>query len=105
MSLKLSITDRDGVCYEVEAEPTGTLMEVLRGFEWGVTATCGGACACATCHVYVSSEWFDRLPRQDPEEIELLVGLEHSHPNSRLSCQIPLALMLDGLCVTLAPEE
>ena len=66
-------------------------------------AECGGACACATCHVYVDDEWLDRLPEKDDEEVDQLAYLPDRRPNSRLSCQMLMSDELDGLKVTLAP--
>jgi 2Fe-2S ferredoxin len=80
-------------------------MEALRGVEYGVLGTCGGSCACATCHVYVAFDWVDRLPPQHADERELVRDLEHCRDTSRLACQILLADELDGLSLTLAPEE
>jgi 2Fe-2S ferredoxin len=101
----LHVMDRDGIQHELTAHPPTSLMEVLRDVEYGVLATCGGSCACATCHVYVAPLWLEQLPPQHSDERELVSGLEHRHSTSRLSCQIQLAPALDGLCVTLAPEE
>ena len=101
----LRIVDRDGTVREVQARDEGSLMQVLRSFEWGVTAICGGACACATCHVYVAPEWISRMPPQHSDERDLISDLAHGNEASRLSCQIHLARELDGLCVTLAPDE
>src|SRR5256714_3949115 len=65
----------------------------------GIDADCGGACACATCHVYVDPEWLPKLPaRQDMEE-QMLDFAQEVKPNSRLSCQIKVAPALDGLIV------
>lgn len=99
-------TDRDGQVTEFTADTGTTLMEALRdtaGFD--IAAICGGSCSCATCHVYVESNWMDRLPRQEPEELELLEFLGSYRETSRLSCQIPLVDELCGLKVALAPEE
>lgn len=103
--MMLRIVDREGEQHEVTAPPSGSLMEVLRSLEYGVLAVCGGSCACATCHIYVAEEWLARLPPQHPDERELIQDLEHLRATSRLSCQVQLAVELDGLCVTLAPEE
>jgi ferredoxin, 2Fe-2S len=88
------------------AAPVGmTLMEIARqnGIE-GIVARCGGACACATCHVYVAPEWLARVePREDMEE-GMLESAWEPRDNSRLSCQIHITPELDGLTVQL-PER
>ena len=85
--------------------PNQSLMEVGRanGVE-GILADCGGACACATCHVYVDPDWLDRVGAPDVIEAEMLDMVSDLHrANSRLSCQIRLGQELDGLKVTVAP--
>ncbi|MFN6979844.1 MAG: 2Fe-2S iron-sulfur cluster-binding protein [Gemmobacter sp.] len=99
-------TDRNGTTIAIEARTGESLMETLRdrgGMD--VAAICGGLCSCATCHVHVDPAWIDRLPPQAPEEYELVEFSAHYRSTSRLSCQIPVTDMLDGLRVTLAPEE
>jgi len=103
--VKLIVTDREGVEHEVEAAPGGTLMEVLRGLDYGVTGVCGGMCSCATCHVYVDPQWRERLPEAHSDEREVVGELTFKRPESRLSCQVQLVETLDGLRVTIAPEE
>jgi 2Fe-2S ferredoxin len=105
MAIKLHVVDRDSAEHEVDAGTEGSLMEVLRALEYGVTATCGGMCACATCHIYVAGDWADKLPAQQSDERELVNELVFRREESRLSCQISLSQALDGLRVTLAPEE
>ena len=63
----------------------------------GIDADCGGACSCATCMVYVSAEWRDRLPPKDSTEEAMLEFCPHVDETSRLSCQIKVAAALDGL--------
>ena len=103
--ITLNVTDREGHLHTVEARPYDRLMEVLREFDWGVAAICGGMCSCATCHVFVDEAWLDSFPPRDSDELELLEFLDHFQPNSRLSCQLELREAHDGLDVTLAPEE
>lgn len=79
-------------------------MEVIRDHGLPIKAECGGACSCATCHVYVSEKWLPKLFAPRDEEIEMLDQAFHVHENSRLSCQILMSDALDGLEVTLAPE-
>ncbi len=81
-------------------------METLRDAGLPVEAICGGCCSCATCHVYIDADWTSIAgPRTDDED-ELLQTTEHMDPAfSRLGCQIPIEPKLDGLRLTLAPEE
>jgi 2Fe-2S ferredoxin len=101
----LRVIGRDGVEQQVNA-PSGTsLMEPLRDLDDGVTAICGGMCSCATCQVYVDEAWVPRLPPAMSDETDMLRDLTSYRANSRLSCQIQLSDALDGLRVTIAPEE
>lgn len=101
----LRVTDRDGGEHQVNAEVGGKLMETLRDMDDGVMAICGGMCSCATCHVYLDPEWYAKLPAPMSDETEMLKDLSTYQPGSRLSCQIELTAALDGLRVTIAPEE
>jgi ferredoxin, 2Fe-2S len=103
--ITIHVRARDGQTHKLEARANDRLMEVLREFDWGVAAICGGMCSCATCHVYVDEAWFDRFPRREMDEEELLEFLDSFRANSRLSCQLELQDRHDGLLVTLAPEE
>lgn len=105
MTIRLNVTDRNGKEHEVETAAQGSLMETLRELEYGVTAICGGMCSCATCHVYVAPDWVDRVPERQSDERDLVTELQFHRDNSRLSCQIQLTQQLDGLRLTLAPEE
>ena len=102
--MKIIATDRDGKTHTTEGREGWTLMEILRDAGLPITAECGGACACATCHVYVDETWLSKLaPRSDAETdmLDMALAVE---PNSRLSCQIVCSAALDGIKVTLAPE-
>lgn len=101
----LRVVDRDGIEHEVEAEPGQKVMEILRELEYGVAAICGGMCSCATCHVFVDPEWAARIPAPMSDEKDLLTELTHYETRSRLSCQIDFTPALDGLKVTIAPDE
>ena len=70
----------------------------------GIIADCGGACSCATCHVYVDTAWIDKVGEQGPTEAGLIEEVYDRRPNSRLSCQITVTEELDGLVVRL-PEK
>ena len=70
-----------------------------------VLALCGGCCSCATCHVHVDEDWFGKLPPMSDDEGDLLDSSDHRTATSRLSCQLPFSEALDGLRVTIAPED
>ncbi|MDJ0941714.1 MAG: 2Fe-2S iron-sulfur cluster-binding protein [Woeseiaceae bacterium] len=103
--MKIHVTDRDGNAHETEGTEGYKLMEILRDLDYGVEAICGGLVSCATCHVYVADEWAGKLPPREDDEEDLLDSLEGRQPNSRLSCQVELTSELDGISVTIAPEE
>jgi len=102
---KITFIAQDGSRHEVEAENGSTVMEaaIKEGLS-GVEAECGGACACATCHVYVDEEWFERTGSPEPMEEDMLDFAYDVRPTSRLSCQIRVRDELDGLLVTI-PER
>lgn len=90
---------------EVEGEAGLSLMEVAtRNGVDGILADCGGACSCATCHVYVSEAWIDRLPAKSATEADMLECVEEPRDTSRLSCQVTLTADLDGLEVEVPAE-
>ena len=90
---------------EIDARSGTTVMEnAVREDVPGIDAECGGACACATCHVYVDEAWADKLPKPEAMEEDMLDFAYEQQPNSRLSCQIILRDNLDGLTVTI-PEK
>jgi 2Fe-2S ferredoxin len=102
---KIVFIEPGGARREISAPAGITLMEAARqhGVR-GVVAQCGGACACATCHVYLDPSWFAKL--EPPEEMEegMLENAWEPRDNSRLSCQIQITADLDGLQVTV-PER
>jgi 2Fe-2S ferredoxin len=71
----------------------------------GIIAECGGACSCATCHVYVDEPWFDKLVKKSELEEALLDAVCDLQPNSRLSCQIKVTEELNGLVVRLPLKQ
>ena len=97
------VTDLEGQEHKLEAVEGWRVMEIIRDHGLPIKAECGGACACATCHVYVAPEWVDRLVAPLDEEIERLDDAFSVRDNSRLSCQILMREDLSGLHVTLAP--
>lgn len=102
---RIHVTDRMGESQVVEGRAGVSVMETLRELDNGVEALCGGMCSCATCHSYIDSAWRDRLPPRSPEEEELLSELEYFREDSRLTCQLRFSEELDGLTLTIAPEE
>ncbi len=100
--MKILVTDQDGAEHELEGLDGWRTMEVIRDWGLNIKAECGGACSCATCHVYVEEPWFGQLPPPSDDEEDLLYSTLDKKPNSRLSCQILLNDDLDGMKVTLA---
>jgi 2Fe-2S ferredoxin len=95
----------DGTRYDVEAENGSTVMEnAIRNGVPGIEAECGGACACATCHVYVDEAFREVTGSPEPMEEDMLDFAFDVRPNSRLSCQIRVRDELEGLTVTV-PER
>jgi len=103
---RVKYIEPDGAVREVDAEPGSTLMEaaVDNNVE-GIIAECGGACSCATCHVYVEEEWLERLSPPDAQEDGMLDCVIERRANSRLSCQIQLSDDLDGITVKVPDEQ
>ena len=103
---KITYIEHDGTTHTVEAEIGSTVMETaIKHGVPGIEAECGGACACATCHVHVDEAWRATVGEASPMEVDMLDFGFDVRANSRLSCQIPLTDALDGLRVTIAPEE
>ncbi|MCL6692355.1 2Fe-2S iron-sulfur cluster-binding protein [Pseudomonas sp. R3.Fl] len=102
----LIVENREGELMTLQAEASQTLMEIMRsGGVDEILALCGGTCSCATCHVIVDPAFADRLEPMGADENDLLDSSEHRTPTSRLSCQVVFREELDGLRVTLAPED
>lgn len=101
--MKIHVTDQDGRQHELEAIEGWRVMEIIKDHGLPIKAECGGACACATCHVYVAEDWRGRLYPMREDEEEMLDTAPNVEDNSRLSCQIIMSEALDGLTVTLAP--
>jgi 2Fe-2S ferredoxin len=103
---QLDVILRAGGMKTIDAVAGRSLMEMIRdGGIDEVMALCGGSCACATCHVYVDPAWAARLPAASEDERELLSGSDYLTATSRLSCQIIFTEAMNGLTVTIAPEE
>jgi 2Fe-2S ferredoxin len=102
----LTVTTRAGVESSIDAEAGRSVMEVLRdhGFD-DVLAICGGCCSCATCHVYIDPAFTDRLPTPSNDERDLLGTSDHRKEGSRLCCQLQVTPEMDGLRLTIAPQD
>ena len=102
----IKITDVAGESREVEAKAGLSLMEVaVDNNVSGMVAECGGACACATCHIYIDEAWLQKLPAMDDMEDAMLDSALERRSSSRLSCQIEISAELDGLALTVADNE
>ncbi|MHB0951940.1 MAG: 2Fe-2S iron-sulfur cluster-binding protein [Allorhizobium sp.] len=102
---KLTFIAFDGTRFDINAAEGSTVMEnAVRNSVPGIEAECGGACACATCHVYVDAAWTDAVGAPSPMEEDMLDFAVDVQPNSRLSCQIKVTAALDGLVVRV-PER
>ena len=102
---KITYIEHDGREHVVEVKNGLSVMEgAIRNNVPGIDADCGGACACATCHVYVDEAWRDKTGTSSAMEESMLDFAENVQPNSRLSCQIRVSDDLEGLIVRL-PED
>jgi 2Fe-2S ferredoxin len=103
---KLTYIQPNGTPRVVEAPVGSTVMEAaIDNDVAGIVAECGGACSCATCHVYVDPAWADKLPPPHAQEDGMLGCVLDRRPTSRLSCQLVVTAALDGLVVEVAPEQ
>ena len=100
---RIHIVDREGQEHTLEASAGAKLMEIIRNAGLPIEASCGGCCACATCHCYVDSDWLAELAPADEEELEMLDMAFDVTELSRLTCQIRFIDRLDGLRMTLGP--
>ena len=102
---KINYIGADGTSRTIEAEAGSTVMEAaIKHGVPGIEAECGGACACATCHVYVDEAWTAEVGEPEAMEEDMLDFAYEVQPNSRLSCQIKVRDALDGLVVRV-PER
>jgi 2Fe-2S ferredoxin len=102
----LNVTDRTGERRAIVSERRVSVMQTIRDSGFGdLLAICGGCCSCGTCHVYVDPAFASLLPEMGSDEDDLLDSSDHRTGQSRLACQIPFVDSLDGLVVTVAPED
>ncbi len=103
---KIKYIDQSGKERVVEVPLGGSVMEgAVKNLVPGIDADCGGACACATCHVYVDPAWLEKLPAKEEMEETMLDFAQDVRPNSRLSCQLKVTEELDGLVVTTPKDQ
>jgi 2Fe-2S ferredoxin len=99
--MKIVVTLPDGSTSEIQAKPGSSVMSAMRDAGIPVRAECGGAMACATCHVHVDEAWRDKVGPAKGEESDLLDLSDYRTDSSRLSCQIRMHSGLDGIAVAL----
>jgi 2Fe-2S ferredoxin len=104
--VQITFVEHDGTEHPIEAEAGLTLMEAaVSNAVPGIDAECGGACMCATCHVYVDELWRERLPAKTEDEESMLEFATAATESSRLGCQVPLTEEHDGLVVRIPDSQ
>lgn len=104
--IHVTFINREGQALEVAAAEGASLMETaVRNGIAGIEAECGGACSCATCHVYVDPQWCETVGEANAMESDMLDMAYEVAPNSRLACQIRISPALDGLTVRLPARQ
>ncbi|HQX26729.1 MAG TPA: 2Fe-2S iron-sulfur cluster-binding protein [Alphaproteobacteria bacterium] len=103
--MKIFVTDLEGATHAIDAIEGWRVMEIIRDHGFPMKAECGGACACATCHVYVDEEWIGKVTPLNSEEDYMLDEAYDRRKNSRLSCQLIMNAELNGLRVTLGKND
>ena len=103
---KITFTDHKENSKTIEIENGLSVMEgAIQNDIPGIDADCGGAMACATCHVYVTEDWFDKLPKKEDGEEDMLDMAFEPKKNSRLSCQLIVSDQMDGLVVNIPSKQ
>ncbi len=102
---KITYIEHSGKSHTIEVQNGLTVMEgAIQNNIPGIDADCGGSMACATCHVYVKEEWFNKLPKKEDGEEDMLDMAYEPNKFSRLSCQLTVSDELEGIIVNL-PEK
>lgn len=102
---KITYITHDGNEHSIDADNGTTVMEnAVRNSIPGIEAECGGACACATCHIYIDKDWVDVVGKPEAIEEDMLDFAYEMKPESRLSCQVTVSDKLDGLIIRI-PEK
>ena len=103
---KVTYKDNDGNTKTIEVENGLSVMEgAIQNNIPGIDADCGGSMACATCHVYVEEKWYNKLPKAEDAEVDMIDMAYEPKKNSRLSCQLIVSEELDGLIVTTPAKQ
>ena len=103
---KITYIENDGNSHTVEVASGLSVMEgAVQNDIPGIDADCGGGMACATCHVYVNEEWWDKIPNKEDGEEDMLDMAYEPNKFSRLSCQILISDELDGLTVSIPLKQ
>ena len=103
---KITYKDAQGISKTIEVDNGLTVMEgAIQNEITGIDADCGGSMACATCHVYVDEKWFDKIPKAEDAEVDMIDMAFEPKKNSRLSCQIIVSDELDGLIVNIPSKQ
>ena len=103
---KITYIEHNGKSHEIEVANGLSVMEgAVQNNILGIDADCGGSCACATCHVYVDEKWFNKLPKKESAEEDMLDMAYEAKKFSRLSCQITVDNSLDGLVVKMPSKQ
>ena len=103
---KITYKDKSGNSKTLEVEKGLTVMEgAVQNNIPGIDADCGGGMACATCHVYVEDSWFNKIPKAEDAENDMIDMAYNPKKNSRLSCQIIVSDELDGLTVNIPSKQ
>ena len=103
---KITYIEHNGKVHEIDVPNEFSVMEgAVQNNIPGIDADCGGACACATCHVYVDKKWFDKLKKKDAAEQDMLDMAFEPNKFSRLSCQITVTEDLNGMVVKMPSKQ
>ena len=103
---KITYVENEGKSHTVEVDSGLTVMEgAVQNNIPGIDADCGGGMACATCHVYVTEDWFNKLPKKEDGEEDMIDMAYEPKKNSRLSCQLIVSDDLDGLIVNIPSKQ
>ena len=103
---KITYNTHDDKTHTIDVQNGLSVMEgAVQNDIPGIDADCGGACACATCHVYIDEKWFDKLPKKDISEEDMLDTAFEPQKFSRLTCQIIVTDELNGLVVKMPSKQ